>query len=42
MYIADGFIVGLNFYDNQIYCYGKGPSATTVTASPKIQYTELA
>jgi len=30
--LADGFLVGLNFYDNQIYCYGKGPSATTVTA----------
>jgi hypothetical protein len=30
--IADGFIVSLNLYDNQIYCYGKGPSATTVTA----------
>jgi outer membrane protein assembly factor BamB len=29
--IADGYIVGLNFYDNQIYCYGKGPSETTVT-----------
>ena len=29
--IADGFLVGLNFYDNRIYCYGKGPSATTVT-----------
>jgi hypothetical protein len=34
--IADGFLVGLNFYDNQIYCYGKGPSATTVSASPKV------
>jgi hypothetical protein len=30
--IADGYIVTLNLYDNQIYCYGKGPSATTVTA----------
>jgi hypothetical protein len=29
--IADGYIVGLNFYDNQLYCFGKGPSATTVT-----------
>jgi len=29
--IADGYIVSLNLYDNQIYCYGKGPSATTVT-----------
>jgi hypothetical protein len=34
--IGDGYIVGLNFYDNQIYCFGKGPSATTVTASPKV------
>ena len=30
--IADGYIVTLNLYDNQIYCYGKGPSETTVTA----------
>jgi hypothetical protein len=30
--IGDGYIVGLSFYDNQIYCLGKGPSATTVTA----------
>ena len=28
--LADGYLVGLNVYDNQIYCYGKGPSATTV------------
>ena len=34
--VADGFAVGLNLYDNQLYCYGKGPSATTVTASPEI------
>jgi len=34
--IADGYVVSLNSYDNQIYCYGKGPSTTTVTASPKI------
>jgi outer membrane protein assembly factor BamB len=34
--IADGFLVGLNLYDNRIYCYGKGPSATTVTAEPAI------
>jgi len=33
--IADGYVVGLNYYDNQIYCFGKGPSATTVTAGPK-------
>ena len=33
--ISDGYLVALNNYDNQIYCFGKGPSATTVTASPK-------
>ena len=33
--IADGYLVGENAYDNRIYCYGKGPSSTTVTASPK-------
>jgi hypothetical protein len=32
VYIADGFLLSLNFYDNRLYCYGKGPSATTVTA----------
>jgi outer membrane protein assembly factor BamB len=30
--IADGYLVTLNAYDNQIYCFGKGPSATTVSA----------
>jgi hypothetical protein len=30
-YIADGYIVTLNAYDNRIYCYGKGPSETTVS-----------
>jgi hypothetical protein len=34
--VADGFLVGLNYYDNKIYCYGKGPSQTTVTSAPKI------
>ncbi len=34
--IADGYLVGLNGYDNQIYCFGKGPSKTTVTAAPKV------
>jgi len=29
--IADGYVVSLNAYDNRIYCYGKGPSKTTVT-----------
>ncbi len=30
--ISDGFLVGLDYYDNQLYCYGKGPSATTIEA----------
>jgi hypothetical protein len=34
--IADGYIVTLDSFDNQIYCFGKGPSATTVTASPEV------
>jgi outer membrane protein assembly factor BamB len=34
--VADGYLVYLNAYDMQVYCIGKGPSATTVTASPKI------
>jgi len=29
---ADGYRVQWNSYDNQIYCLGKGPSATTVQA----------
>jgi hypothetical protein len=28
--IAEGYTVDLNGYDNQIYCFGKGPTATTV------------
>jgi hypothetical protein len=34
--IVDGYFIGHNGYDNQIYTIGKGPSATTVTASPKV------
>ena len=30
--IADGYIVTLNSYDMQTYCFGKGKTATTVTA----------
>ena len=30
--IADGEYVNQNMYDNQIYAFGQGPSATTVTA----------
>ncbi|MEM4733313.1 MAG: PQQ-binding-like beta-propeller repeat protein, partial [Candidatus Bathyarchaeia archaeon] len=34
--VADGFFVYLNHYDMQIYCFGKGPSAMSVMASPKV------
>jgi len=30
--IADGYIVASSDYDGQLYCIGKGPSATTVSA----------
>jgi hypothetical protein len=33
--IADGIITLFNTYDNQIYSIGKGPSQTTISASPK-------
>jgi hypothetical protein len=29
--MADGIVVGLNFFDNELYAFGKGPSATTVS-----------
>ncbi len=32
IYVADGKLVFYNLYDSQIYCIGKGPSATTVSA----------
>jgi hypothetical protein len=28
--IGDGYLLSLNTYDNRIYCFGKGPSSTTV------------
>jgi outer membrane protein assembly factor BamB len=34
--IADGRLLTSNSMDNSIYCYGRGPSGTTVTASPKV------
>jgi len=34
--IADGYIIAHNYYDNQIYCFGKGMSEVTVSASPKV------
>ncbi len=35
--IADGYMVTLNAYDNQIYCYGKGQTETTVSAPTTVQ-----
>ncbi len=32
--VVDGYMLSLNSYDNQIYCYGKGLTATTVSAEP--------
>jgi outer membrane protein assembly factor BamB len=34
--IADSTIVMFNTYDNRIYAVGRGPSATSVAASPKV------
>jgi len=34
--VADGQFIYLNCYDMQIYSVGKGPSQTSVTASPKV------
>jgi outer membrane protein assembly factor BamB len=34
--IADGYMLWFNGYDNQIYCYGKGLTKTSTTASPKV------
>jgi outer membrane protein assembly factor BamB len=31
-YMADDILVGLNYFDMQLYAFGKGPSATTVSA----------
>ncbi|MCW4019413.1 MAG: PQQ-binding-like beta-propeller repeat protein [Candidatus Bathyarchaeota archaeon] len=30
--IADGYLVAIDCYSNQLYCYGRGPTETTVTA----------
>ncbi len=30
--LADGRLIALSAYDNELYCFGKGPSATTVSA----------
>jgi outer membrane protein assembly factor BamB len=34
--IADGRAVSVNYFDNRIYCFGTGPSATTVQVAPKV------
>ena len=37
--VADGYLVSLNNYDNQIYAFGKGPTATTIQ-TPLIGITQ--
>jgi outer membrane protein assembly factor BamB len=34
--IGDSIMAGMNAYDNRLYSIGKGPSSTTIEASPKI------
>ena len=34
--VADGYLLALNAYDNQIYCMGKGPSETTVSVQTDV------
>ncbi len=34
--VADGSLVAFNNYDSRIYCFAKGPSAVSVSASPKV------
>jgi len=34
--IADGKLIATNYYDGRQYCFGKGQSVTSVTASPKV------
>jgi len=36
--VVDGVLTALNAYDNQIYAYGQGPSATTISA-PQVGVT---
>lgn len=33
---ADGKLIATNYYDNRQYCFYKGQTATSVTASPKV------
>ena len=34
--LANGYLIAHNLYDNTVYCFSKGSSATTVEASPKV------
>ena len=34
--VGDGYLISFDSFDNQIYSFGKGPTVTTVTASPKV------
>ncbi|MEJ2243676.1 MAG: PQQ-binding-like beta-propeller repeat protein [Candidatus Bathyarchaeota archaeon] len=34
--LADGYLVYYNYYDNSVYCVGKGPSKTTVTVQDDV------
>ena len=40
--LADSMMVRWNSYDKQIYTFGKGQTATTITASPKVSMHETA
>ena len=33
---ADGYMAAVNGYDMQLYCFGKGQTATTVSGSPEV------
>jgi outer membrane protein assembly factor BamB len=34
--LADGYLCYYNYYDNQVYSIGKGPSQTTLEVAPKV------
>jgi hypothetical protein len=34
--VADGYWTNFNFNDQQVYCFGPGPSSTTVTSNPGV------
>jgi outer membrane protein assembly factor BamB len=36
MTLVDGYLSGVNYYDGQLYTFGKGKSATTASATPKV------